>query len=104
MNLTTNLSDFNLIVPCGIPDHAVTSLEKELPPESPLPSLEALANQASRQFGLVFDQPVLAFENLEALREVAAAAARDFPAQDTPLQIPAEIQRLRGRADAPIKA
>lgn len=101
MNLTTNLSDFNLIVPCGIPDHAVTSLEKELPPESPLPSLEALANQASRQFGLVFDQPVLAFENLEALRE---AAARDFPAQDTPLQIPAEIQRLRGRADAPIKA
>ncbi len=101
MNLNTNLSGFNLIVPCGIPDHAVTSLEKELAPESPLPSLEALANQASRQFGLVFDQPVLAFENLKALRE---AAAPDFPAQDTPLQIPAEIQRLRSTAEAPIKA
>jgi lipoyl(octanoyl) transferase len=104
MNLTTNLSDFNLIVPCGIPDHAVTSLEKELAPSAEVPSLETLANQASRQFGLVFDQPVLAFENLRALREAANAAAREFPAEDTPLQVPAEVLRLSGTDGPPTKA
>jgi lipoyl(octanoyl) transferase len=104
MNLSTDLSDFNLIIPCGIPDHAVTSLAKELDAAKEAPSLESLAHQASRQFGIFFDQPELAFENLEALRTSAAAASREFPAEDTPLQIPPEIQRLAGRADAPVKA
>src|SRR5271165_1029889 len=69
-NVTTDLRDFELIVPCGIPAHAVTSLERELAmlgevaPHDALPSLETVANESARQFGMVFDQHVLAVESL----------------------------------------
>ncbi len=105
-NVTTNLNDFGLIIPCGIPDHPVTSLEKEFPrravqqPEQ-LPTLEAVAEEVARQFGLVFDQQVLAVESVEALR---AQAAPVFPAEDTPLQVPAEVERLRGIENHPSQA
>ncbi len=111
-NVTTELGDFDLIVPCGIPDHAVTSLENEIkaleaqhPPA--LPSLEAIAHQAARSFGQVFGEQVLAVESLAALRAQAAAAPEappQFPAQDTPLQIPPEVERLRGGPERPIRA
>jgi lipoyl(octanoyl) transferase len=114
-NVTTDLRDFQLIVPCGIPDHAVTSLERELKPEQgrnfvqprDLPSLESVAREAARQFGLVFGEQVLAVESLEALRaqaEASAAARLDFPAEDTPVQIPAEVDRLMHKAGRPIQA
>ena len=113
-NVTTNLRDFDLIVPCGIPDHAVTSLERELanrpPSEVPapaLPDLEAIAHQAARLFGQVFGEQVLAVESLQALREQPAAAPgppSPFPAEDTPLQTPAEIDRLLGCAERPTRA
>ena len=96
-NLTTDLRDFQLIVPCGIADHAVTSLQAEVGEE--MPSLEAFAHQAARQFGMVFGEQVLAVESMEALRE--QAAARVFPAQDVPLQRPEELERMRGTAEAP---
>ena len=112
-NVTTDLRDFELIVPCGIPDHAVTSLERELAlleeaarPED-LPSLETVANESARQFGMVFEQHVLAVESLEALRS-GVEAAREFPAEDTPMQVPPEVERLRGAGGdfgkAPIRA
>ena len=104
-NVTTNLEDFRLIVPCGIPDHEVTSLEKEIEVPAELPSLEAIAHQAARQFGQVFAEQVLAVESLEALRAQAASAVQpQFPAEDTPLQIPAEIERLLGAPDHPARA
>jgi lipoyl(octanoyl) transferase len=106
-NVTTDLSDFGLIVPCGIPDHPVTSLELELERTVELPGLEAVAHKAAREFGQVFDQKVLAVESLEALRAQAAAASANmpqFPAQDTPLQVPAEVQRLRDAKGLPIQA
>lgn len=104
-NLTTDLRDFGLIVPCGIADHAVTSLEVErtraaLPNEG-LPTLEALAFEAARQFGQVFNEQVLAVENLETLRSLATPLVVEFPAEDTPLQIPEEVARLRGISDPP---
>jgi lipoyl(octanoyl) transferase len=102
-NVTTDLRDFALIVPCGIPDHAVTSLQQEVKSPKGLPSLEAIAHQAARQFGLVFDQQVLAVESLAALR-AQAASAPEFPAEDTPLQVPAEVERLRGNAERPVRA
>ena len=77
-----------------------------------MPSLEALAHQAARQFGLVFGEQVLAIESLAALRAQAKVApitapsypATDFPAQDTPLQIPPEVERLLHRKDRPVQA
>jgi lipoyl(octanoyl) transferase len=109
-NVTTDLSDFGLIVPCGIPDHAVTSLEVEADRPEGLPGLEAVAHQAAHQFGLVFDQKVLAVESLAALRARCEAAspaefpASAFPAEDTPLQVPPEVQRLRDPKGHPIQA
>ncbi len=116
-NVTTDLRDFALINPCGITDKPVTSLEREAPDPAKLPSLKAIANQAARQFGNVFKQPVLAVESLDALREAAATRpatrtaredaepdGRAFPAEDTPLQVPGEIERLRGNSSHPERA
>jgi lipoyl(octanoyl) transferase len=104
-NVTTDLRDFALIVPCGIPDHAVTSLELEVPQPNELPDLETVAHQAARQFGLVFDQQVLAVESLAALRALAEAASPpNFPAEDTPVRVPAEVERLIHKEGRPIQA
>ncbi len=111
-NVTTDLRDFTLINPCGITDRPVTRLKDEIlgqdvtPPEE-LPSLETVAHQAARQFGLVFGQQVLAVEGLAALRaraKAASAKAPGFPAEDTPLQVPVEIERLRNTPDKPVRA
>ena len=103
-NVTTDLRDFGLIVPCGIPDHAVTSLELEVREPKALPDLDTVAHQAARQFGLVFDQQVLAVESLAVLRAQAEAAnPPNFPAEDTPVRVPAEVQRLRDTKGLPIQ-
>jgi len=107
-NVTTDLRDFDLIIPCGIADHAVTSLEKEVKNAEQLPGLEAVAHQAARQFGIVLGEQVLAVESLESLRTQAAikdrteAAPPEFPAEDTPLRAPAELERLRGAGEPTI--
>ena len=102
-NVRTDLRDFQLINPCGITDKPVTSLEREIPEGVILPGLEEIAHQAARQFGQVFGQQVLALEGLDALRARAAAKER-FPAEDTPLQVPAEVERLHGDPDGPVRA
>ncbi|MGA2831695.1 MAG: lipoyl(octanoyl) transferase LipB [Terracidiphilus sp.] len=101
-NVTTELKDFALIVPCGIPDHAVTSLALEAQKPEELPALEAIAHAAARQFGQVFGEQTVDVESLEALR--AEAAAVQFPAEDTPLQVPVEVERVRGGSERPIRA
>lgn len=93
-NVRTDLRDFQLINPCGITDKAVTSLELEAADHAPLPDLETIAHEAARQFGQVFRQQVLALDSVDALLETAAPE-RDFPAEDTPLQVPEEVERLR---------
>jgi lipoyl(octanoyl) transferase len=101
-NVTTDLRDFQLINPCGITDKPVTSLEHEIPEGVSLPRLEEIAHQAARQFGQVFGQQVLAVDNLDALR--AQVAAKTMPAEDTPLQVPAEVRRLHGDPENPVQA
>jgi lipoyl(octanoyl) transferase len=102
-NVTTDLRDFELINPCGITDKPVTSLEREIPEGVSLPGLEEMAHQAARQFGHVFAQQVLAVDSMNALR-AQAAAKREMPAEDTPLEIPAEVERLHGDPERPVRA
>jgi lipoyl(octanoyl) transferase len=76
LNVTTELKDFEWIVPCGIDDRAVTSVELESR-ETDL-TLETAAARVARQFGQVFHAQMLWLESLEdltALGENAHAEA-----------------------------
>jgi lipoyl(octanoyl) transferase len=73
LNVTTDLRDFDWIIPCGITDRGVTSLELEADPASE-PTMERAANSAARNFGRVFGRQVVACESLEEL--LAAAGDR----------------------------
>ena len=64
LNVNTDLSFFDLIVPCGITSRPVTSMEKEL--GRPLP-LEDVAHAIARNFGSVFQSQVLWLDSLESL-------------------------------------
>jgi lipoyl(octanoyl) transferase len=103
-NVTTDLNDFELIVPCGIADHAVTSLEREVEVSVEIPGLETIANQAARCFGQVFGEQVLAVESLEALRARAETAPLKFSAEDTPMRVPDEVERLLNCVERPMRA
>jgi lipoyl(octanoyl) transferase len=106
-NVTTNLRDFLLINPCGITDRPVTSLENEVAAPAGLPGLDAIAHQAAGHFGQIFEQPVVALESLVALRAQAAEAQSPdpaFPAEDTPLRVPAAIERLQHKPENPVRA
>src|SRR5271156_3522696 len=64
LNVTTDLNDFELIVPCGIRDRGVTSIEAEV---DVTPSLGQVANSVSRHFGRVFCRQVVWMEALDDL-------------------------------------
>jgi lipoyl(octanoyl) transferase len=66
LNVTPDLRDFSWIVPCGIADKPVTSLELESPLDPP-PTLADAANRVAGKFGHVFQRQVLAVESLEEL-------------------------------------
>ena len=70
LNVTTDLRDFDWIVPCGIADLGVTSLELESPQEPP-PTLQRAANSAAANFGRVFGRQMIAVESVEELLETA---------------------------------
>lgn len=101
-NVNTDLDYFRLINPCGITDRPVTSLEREITDPLRLPDLESIAHQAARQFGIVFEQQILAM-SLDDLRAQAKSATPRMP-EDTPLRVPDEVERLRGIPDRPVRA
>ena len=66
LNVTTDLRDFGWIVPCGITDRPVTSLELEADPERQ-PKMETALNATARNFGRIFERQMLWCNSLEEL-------------------------------------
>ena len=64
LNVNTDLSYFNLIVPCGITTKPVTSMQQQLGREL---DLNAVAESISRNFGVVFQSQILWVDTLDAL-------------------------------------
>ena len=62
--MNTDLSYFNLIIPCGITSKPVSSMKKELGREL---DLNAVAKSISRNFGTVFQSQMLWMETLDTL-------------------------------------
>ncbi len=71
-NVNPDLRDFQLIVPCGIADREVTSLEREVDPP---PSMEMVRNAVARQFGHVFESQVLWVDSPQDLLPELATGA-----------------------------
>lgn len=82
LNVTTDLSFFNLIIPCGITSKPVTSMAREL--EKP-PSMDEVGNAVSRQFGQVFGSQILWLDSLDALTD---------PPLGVPLRLPTELRQI----------
>jgi lipoyl(octanoyl) transferase len=92
LNVTTDLDYFKLIVPCGL-TKPVTSIEFET---GERPSLEDVANLASRAFGEIFQSQILWLDSIHDLIPEEGDPANP---QDTPVQEPAELRAIRGDID-----
>jgi lipoyl(octanoyl) transferase len=84
LNVNTDLSYFNLVVPCGITAKAVTSMQKELGREV---DLNEVAQAVSRNFGGVFGSQMLWVETVDALLGNSVGV---------PMRTPDELRRVRG--------
>ena len=92
LNVNTDLSYFDLIVPCGITAKPVTSMEKELGLEL---DLGAVAESVSRNFGSVFGNQMLWVATIDALLGTVPPGN----AVGVPLKTPEELRRVRGEDD-----
>jgi lipoyl(octanoyl) transferase len=91
LNVNTDLSFFNLIVPCGITFKPVTSIQKELGREIPM---QDVAYSVTRNFGTVFHSQILWLDTLDAL------LGNDL---GVPMQVPRNIRKLHGD-EGPVRA
>jgi len=87
LNLNTDLSFFDLIVPCGITAKPVTSMAAELSREL---DLNEVAQSVSRNFGSVFESQMLWVETIDALLGNTLGV---------PMKAPEELRHLRGEDD-----
>ncbi|MGB9204667.1 MAG: lipoyl(octanoyl) transferase [Terriglobales bacterium] len=87
LNVNTDLSYFDLIVPCGITAKPVTSMAKELGREL---DLNEVAQSVSRNFGSVFGSQMLWVQTVDALLGNSVGV---------PMKAPDELRRLRGEDD-----
>ena len=88
LNVNTDLSCFDLIIPCGIASKPVTSMAKELGHEV---SLESVAHAVARNFGTVFESQVLWLETLDALLGETVGV---------PMRPPVELRKLHEEDDS----
>jgi len=87
LNVNTDLSYFNLIVPCGITSKPVTSMHKELGKQL---DLNAVAQSISRNFGVVFQSQILWVDTVDALLGRTVGV---------PVKPPAELRQLHKEDD-----
>ena len=87
LNVNTDLSYFDLIIPCGITSKPVTSMQRELGRES---DLNVVAESVSRNFGVVFQSQMLWVDTLDALLGNTVGV---------PMKEPGELRALRGEED-----
>lgn len=87
LNVNTDLTFFNLIVPCGITSKPVTSMQKELGRALPL---QDVAHALSRNFGMVLHSQMLWLETLDALLGNNLGV---------PMRPPENLRKLRGEDD-----
>jgi lipoyl(octanoyl) transferase len=88
LNANTDLSCFNLIIPCGITTKPVTSMRQELGKEL---DLNAVAESISRNFGTVFSSQMLWVETLDALLGRTVGV---------PMRRPVELRQLHKEDDS----
>ena len=99
LNVSADVDYFTLIVPCGIANKPVTSMEREL--QKPL-TVEEVATAASRNFGRVFHSQMLWLESLDDLLASVSIPAPKHEAikgpanQDTPARPPKPLRELHG--------
>jgi lipoyl(octanoyl) transferase len=87
LNVNTDLSYFNLIIPCGITSKPVTSMQREH--GNPL-DLNAVAESVSRNFGTVFSSQILWVDNLDSLLGRTVGV---------PMKLPMELRQLHSDDD-----
>jgi lipoyl(octanoyl) transferase len=90
LNVSTDLEHFKLIVPCGIGDKPVTSLDRALGQAYPgiavTPiTLDEASQSVARNFGRVFGSQVLWVDTLDALLGRAV---------DVPIKLPENLRQL----------
>jgi lipoyl(octanoyl) transferase len=85
LNVTTDLSYFQLIVPCGL-TKPVTSIEYET---GVRPTLDEVMTVASRSFGEIFESQMLWLESADDLLPTESP-------QDTPARAPENERRVAG--------
>jgi lipoyl(octanoyl) transferase len=87
LNVNTDLSFFDLIIPCGITNKPVTSMQKELSRQL---DLNLVAESLSRNMGRVFSSQMLWIETLDDLLGVKVGV---------PMQVPDELRDVHRRKD-----
>jgi len=88
LNANTDLSYFDLIIPCGITAKPVTSMAKELGRQL---SLQEVIHSISRNFGVVFHSQMLWLESLDSLLGTSMGV---------PMRLPSELRNLQDDEEA----